>query len=92
MKQELTLQKLMARVREEIRLKDNFSNLKTVFLHPLHVFCPWRLILGDSTNQSEPLLETMLEIIVIDSLSDFTWLHLLFIQMKERCNKVTLYL
>lgn len=82
------MQKLMARVREEIRLKDNFSNLKTVFLHPLHVFCPWRLILGDSTNQSEPLLE----IIVIDSLSDFTWLHLLFIQMKERCNKVTLYI
>jgi len=46
--------------------------------------------MAESTNQCEQLLGTTLDI-VIDSLSDFTWLHLLFTQMKQGCNKVPLY-
>ena len=84
------MQRLVTRVREEIRLKNIFSNLKTVVLHRLNVFYPRRLRMAESTNQCEQLLGTTLDI-VIDSLSDFTWLHLLFTQMKQGCNKVPLY-
>lgn len=76
----------MARVREEIRCKDIFSKLKTVYLHPLHVFYPCTLRMGESTKQSELLLGTVLEI-VIDNLSNYTWLYLLFTQMKQAAAK-----
>lgn len=86
-----SIAKLVARVREEIRCKDIFSKLKTVHLHPLHVFYPWTLRMGESTKQSELLLGTVLEI-VIDNLSDYTWLYLLFTQMKQGCSKVQLFI
>lgn len=85
------VRKLLTKVREEIRLTDTSSSLKTVYLHALQVFCPWRLQMSESTNQSEPLLGTMLEI-VLGNLSDFTWLHLCFMQMKQGCNRVPLYI